>query len=338
MNAHITNPTRNEEELFYFFANSPDMLCVAGFDGFFKRLNPAWETTLGWSVEELKSRPFSEFVHPDDRALTLCELERLTGGDNTIHFENRLRCRNGSHRWLQWSATRLDARQQIGAIARDVTSRRKMEHQILEAGDREKDRLGRELHDGLCQNLAGIAALSTTLSRKMTAVSESAAAEADEISHLLTETIGHARDMARGLTPVSLERIGIVAALEGLAANAEALYPMSCRFTCRHSDLSLPAGVELHLYRIAQESLNNAITHGRGRQITINLNCRDGEGRLSIRDDGMGIPESPRTGSQRGMGIQTMDYRSRLIGGSLELRRRSLRGTKVICRFPLTKD
>lgn len=322
-----------EEELSGIFANALAMLCIAGSDGYFKRLGPAWTTTLGWSLEELESRPFLEFVHPDDHAATLAEMERLTAGGRTMRFENRYRCRDGSYKWLQWNANRLCPRALVFAIARDVTSDRGLEKEIIEAGDREKERLGRELHDGLCQNLAGIAALSTTLSRRLEADSELAAPEAREITRLLNETIGQARDMARGLNPVNLERIGVAAALEAFASSVEGLFGISCRFRVHPHFPILGSEKGLHLHRIAQEAVNNAITHGRGRRIEISLGFQGEKGLLSIRDDGSGIPEEVLAAP--GLGMHTMDYRSRLIGGVIRIQRRARGGTIVTCLFPL---
>ena len=104
-------------------------------------------------------RPFLDFVHPDDRTLTLAEVDRLGEGEVTVLFENRYRHRDGSYRWLQWNARGLRGNQHIYGTARDITRLKRLEREILDIADREKERLGRDLHDGLCQTLAGIAAL-----------------------------------------------------------------------------------------------------------------------------------------------------------------------------------
>jgi PAS domain S-box-containing protein len=319
-----------------FFANTLGMLCTAGCDGYFKRLSPAWSTTLGWSLKELKSKPFLEFVHPDDRAATLSAMAGLLAGRETILFENRYRCQDGSYKWLQWNANSMRPRELVFAIARDVTQSRGLQKESLEASDREKQRLGRELHDGLCQNLAGIAALSTTLSRSLEAGSDLAALKAREITKLLNKTIGQARDMARGLDPVNLERMGVAAALETFVSNVEGLFGVSCRFRCHPQFPDLGPEVGLHLYRIAQEAVNNAISHGRGSCIEINLGFRGEKGLLGIRDDGRGISDEGLKG--QGLGMHAMDYRSRLIGGVVKVQPRAQGGTSVTCLFPLPSD
>lgn len=104
-----------------FFDVAIDMLCLLGFDGYFRRLNPAWEKTLGYTREELMSRPFLEFVHPDDRERTLRQNAAVRGGGQALSFENRYLCKDGSFRWLRWNAAPDAARQGIYSVARDVT-------------------------------------------------------------------------------------------------------------------------------------------------------------------------------------------------------------------------
>jgi PAS domain S-box-containing protein len=112
-----------------FFDLAIDMLCVLDFNGHFKRLNPTWETTLGFTREELMSRPFIEFVHPDDRDRTLQQNRQVRGGGQARSFENRYVCKDGSYRWLVWNAAPDSSRNVIYSVARDVTERKRAEEE-----------------------------------------------------------------------------------------------------------------------------------------------------------------------------------------------------------------
>ena len=126
-----------------FFVVSIDMLCQLDFNGYFKRLNPAWERTLGFTIEELKSRPFIEFVHPDDRERTLNQNREVKSGGQALGFENRYLCKDGSYRWLHWNAAPDSTEQVIYSAARDVTTRKQAEE--------ERERLVRELQAALAE-------------------------------------------------------------------------------------------------------------------------------------------------------------------------------------------
>jgi PAS domain S-box-containing protein len=113
-----------------FFALSIDMVCIAGFDGYFKQLNPAWQTALGFTSQELRAQPYLEFVHPDDRPATIAEASKLSVGVDTVHFENRYRCKDGSYKWLAWTAAQSASEGLIYAVARDMTEQRESEDEI----------------------------------------------------------------------------------------------------------------------------------------------------------------------------------------------------------------
>lgn len=116
-----------------FFDISVDLLCVAGYDGVFKRLNPAWRQTLGFTEAELMARPYLDFIHPDDRAATVAEAVKLTQGTKVVHFRNRYQCKDGSYRWLAWSAMSTASEELIFAMARDVTPEVHLEDGLKEA-------------------------------------------------------------------------------------------------------------------------------------------------------------------------------------------------------------
>jgi PAS domain S-box-containing protein len=325
---HSGSPTISE--LVHFFNESSDLLCIADFQGGFKRLNPSWTLTLGWTCEELFAKSFLHFVHPDDRTVTLAEIAKLNAGAAIISFENRYYCKDGSLKWLQWTARPVPDQHEIYAIARDVTLRKQLQQQILETLDLERERVSRELHDGLCQDLAGIAALSASLARKLTAKAQVSAAR--EIGKLLNGSIRYARDLARGSNPVHLESVGLAATLDEFCLRTRTHFQVSCTF---HSEPHLPrlgAKRERHLHRIAQEAVNNAIVHGRAKNILIRLSYQNDGGALEIEDDGCGIGDL--SAEHPGLGLHNMAYRAVIIGGKLELKPVSPQGTLVTCAFP----
>ena len=123
---------RHQEELVKFFEMSLDMLCIADMDGYFRRLNAAWQATLGFTKEELSAVPYVEFVHPDDRASTFAEAARLRVGMDTVSFENRYRCKDGTYKRLRWCAHADFDTGLVYAVARDITERKRAEDKLRE--------------------------------------------------------------------------------------------------------------------------------------------------------------------------------------------------------------
>jgi PAS domain S-box-containing protein len=125
-----------QQERDRFFNLTRDMLCVAGFDGRFKRINPAWQTALGYTQQEMLNHPFLEFVHPEDRDKTAAETAHLAHGEEVLSFENRYRCKDGSYRWLLWSARPLPGEELIYGSARDMTDRKQIEEKLRQSEER----------------------------------------------------------------------------------------------------------------------------------------------------------------------------------------------------------
>ena len=210
----------------------------------------------------------------------------------------------------------------------------RLERQIIEISEREQRRVGRDLHDGLCQYFAAVGCASASLRSDLAAhgIAEEAALAA-EVTELIEQGVAQIRDLARGLMPVQMYEAGLAAALEQLAASVSKLQNTTCRLEDGGQVRVEAPSVAIHLYRIAQEAVHNAIRHGNARAIDISLQKNGPMAMLSIQDDGCGVSRAPARSD--GMGISIMKYRSRLIGGSLEIDESKTGGTIVRCTFPL---
>lgn len=209
--------------------------------------------------------------------------------------------------------------------------RRRVEKQLLEISSHEQERIGQDLHDGLCQHLAGVAMVSKTLEQKLRAESSPDATTAAEIATLINQGIRQTRDLARGLYPVELNESGLAPALQELARKTTSLFKVRCRFIGARFR-PLEHSTAIHVYRIAQEAVTNAIKHSGAGLISIRLGSKNGQVCLEVSDNGMGIRK--HIDSNRGMGLHTMNYRARLIGGVLRIHPANRRGTVVMCRVP----
>ncbi len=217
-------------------------------------------------------------------------------------------------------------------ILRDITQKKRLEREILEVSGREQRRIGRDLHDGLCQQLAGIGFLAQALARRIPSEQDHLTKDAAEIACLIDEAISLAKGLTRGLLPVRLESDGLESGLIELAGHAERLFGVTCRVQGCDARVAFDANVALHVYRIAQEALNNAIKHGHASEIVILLAHELGQQTLVVTDDGSGFSLGSDNGN--GMGLGIMRYRARMVGGTLSVESEPNRGTTVTCRFP----
>ncbi len=224
----------------------------------------------------------------------------------------------------------------VSSAIRDISERKRLEKIVLEISELEQRRIGQDLHDGLGQHLTGIAFLAKVQEQKLAEKQSPEAADAAKIVRLVNDAIRKTRELSRGLLPVVSEAHGLMSALRLYACEIEDLFGIACRFSCEETVLIHDAPMATHLYHIAQEAVNNAIKHGRAKNILVRLFSGERQGALIIRDDGVGI-ERPIT-PHAGVGLHIMNYRAGMISGSLEVRREQPRGTVVTCRFPLATN
>lgn len=233
----------------------------------------------------------------------------------------------------------VNGRRMFTGLIRDLTERRRLERQILDAGAEEQRRIGHDLHDGLCQQLTGLSFALEVLGQKLERRDAPETAGIRKVSELVDQAITQARTLAHGLQPVMLEAAGLGIALRELVGKAESMFHVTCLYVSEGEVLVHDNAVATHLYRIAQEAISNAVRHGKARTIVIDLSVVDRELSLTIADDGIGLvaaaASAEAAGRSKGIGLETMGYRARAIGGSLAVRPGERGGTVVTCTAPL---
>jgi PAS domain S-box-containing protein len=301
------------------------------------RFNRACERMTGYSFAEVKGKSIWDlFLVPEDVTRFKTAFDKTHAEERTQQYESRWLNRNGSLRTIAWSTAMLPAGGETASCiiisGIDITERKHLEKTILEISAREQRRIGQDLHDGLGQHLTGIAFMSKVQEQKLKEKALPEAGEAAKIVGLVNQAIHKTRELARGLLPVVSDAQGLMSALQQLAGEVEDLFRVSCRFQCFTPVLIYDDTVATHLYYIAREAVNNAIKHGHARQIVIRLAAQEYQSALTIQDDGCGI-DDPAPGN-KGMGLHLMNYRARMIGGSLDVQRTAVGGTVVSCLFP----
>ena len=233
---------------------------------------------------------------------------------------------------LSVSEFQVAGRRMFTGVVRDITDRRRLEREILEAAAQEQQRIGRDLHDGLCQELTGISFAMEVLGQKLAGRSAPETASIRKVAELVDQSISHARSLAHGLQPVTLEASGLALALQELAAKTENLFHLPCLFMSDGTVLVHDNVIATHVFRIAQEAISNAVKHGKAQTILLDLSAQGNDLRLSVTDDGVGLGN--RSADGKGIGLQTMVYRARVVGGTLDVRAGERGGTVVICTIP----
>ena len=316
------------------FENANDMVFTHDLAGRITAINKTGERLLQRSRESLCSSKIIELMAEDQRVSARQWLDQVVRGVDVPTAEWDFLNSAGQRVKLEISPRLIeqDGRiVEVESIARDITERRRLEREILETSTREQRRIGHDLHDGICQQLAAIGYLADILADRLQEKKAPEAAEAERIGNLINEANAQARSVARGLFPVRLEEHGLVLALEDLAASSSARYRITCRFVCQATPANVDSEVELHLYYIVQEALLNAVNHGKAATVIVTLAADEDRFKLTVQDDGTGFQTAGQ--SRSGMGIRIMRYRAKVIGATLDLQSEANHGTQITCVF-----
>jgi PAS domain S-box-containing protein len=335
----ITERKEAEKVLLHYEALvefSDDAIIGKTLDGHITSWNPGAEAVFGYSREEMVGKPVSILIPEDRQDEEPGILAKIKRGESVDHYETIRRRKDG--KLIDISVTVSPIRDGDGKIigaskvARDITERKRLEKEIIEISNREQQRIGQDLHDGLCQELAGIELMCQVLEQKLAAKSKTESKQVGEIAQHIRRAITHTRKLARGLSPVELETNGFISALHELAEHAQNLFRVECRLECSEPILIRNNVFATHLYRIAQEAINNAVKHGKAKYVVISVKPFGDKVILKISNDGVGF--SNETKKSGGMGLHIMKYRAGVVSAALDLRPgRDGVGTAVTCIF-----
>ncbi len=368
----ITERKRAEEaraRLAAIVESSDDAIISKDLNGIITTWNEGAERLFGYTAQEVVGKPVTILMPPERFNEELGILERIRHGESIEHYETIRRRKDGTLLDISLTISPvIDGSQKIiGAskIARDITQRKRMEEELAKwritlesrvaeqtrqlqtegverrrleaevagAAEAEQERLGQELHDGLGQELTGIAMMLDVLKMNLTKAAPKQASEAQRLGMMLRGSADKARQLAKGFYPVEIEKYGLLVALQELARRNQERFGMSCTVQAgEDAPAGLQDGRAIQLYRIAQEALHNAAKHAKAKNIFVSLTTQNGAWTLTVKDDGIGLPSDAQAAN--GMGLRIMRYRAHMIGGTLSVRNDKGGGVIVSCSTP----
>jgi PAS domain S-box-containing protein len=308
--------------------------------GIIETMNRAAEKIFGYRASEVIGRNVSILMPEPYRSQHDAYIERYrqTGERRIIGIgrEVRGRRKDGTEFPLDLAVSENDlgSRRIFTGLLRDITSRKRLEEEIIEISEHEQRRIGSDLHDDLCQQLAGIRFGCDALKKRLSdAEDPDLLARVNKLATELTRAIDHTRILARGMAPVALEKNGLASALHELTQSLQKLFGVECTFEARVNVAIDDVIAATQLYRIVQEAMTNALKHGQATRIKVTLDRNGEEAILRIKDNGCGFSRATAHKAQ-GMGLRTIHYRAGMIPAYLQIESRLNRGTTISCTFP----
>ena len=305
--------------------------------GRFVHANTAFNETMGYTKKQVIGKTPWE-IGLMDAAETVRSKERfarLLRGEKNPPADSRLRTKDGEWRSVELRSTVTlkpdGSMDRIVVTGTDMTERNRLQQEVLRVVEQEQARVGHDLHDGVGQTMTGIVSLLEALEADLSGENRQ---QAQRIHELLRQSVSEVRRMSHGLSPTSVKYRGLVGALQLLAETVRTNFRTPCLCEVDASIVIQNNDIEAHLFRVAQEAVNNALRHGKPSQVKLSLqHVSQRECELRIEDDGAGLKKS-KNGQQNGIGVRVMDYRANLIGARLTIKAKPRRGVIVSCRFP----
>ena len=339
----VTTPGNYEFEMLDLFELTPDLVCIAGKDGYFKKVNPAVLQKLGYTEEELFSRPIAFNIHEEDREQTLSTRSEMLEGKALVNFQNRYICKDGSIVWLQWTSIFLPGKDIVFAIAKDITESKRKENEIEEKynayrvmathfknrAEENRKYLAHELYEEIAQLSAVVKMNLGWLSQHLDNLGEPAREKMQEALQVSDMLIKSVRRVSFAMSPKMLEDLGFNATLEWECNEFSILNGIPCTFESRCSENSIPAAVRIDLFRITQEAFHNIMEHAEATAVNLLLKDEGDFISLSITDNGSGFEVEKHIQSA---GLQHIKQLAASIHAEVTIASKPGQGTLVVVR------
>ncbi|MFO1484137.1 MAG: PAS domain S-box protein [Verrucomicrobiaceae bacterium] len=317
--------------------NAPIAIGLLSATGNILRMNAPAEKLFGYKLSEVKGRELwtLPIMGKEAAKASRQRFQALREGAGRVSATIPMRTRNGETRYVETSTTTVN--KPDGNIdffvttGTDITERRKLETEVIRVAEQEHIRIGHDLHDGVGQTLTGIASLMEALENSLGGTAKQ---DAHRIRELIDAAVSETRRLSHGLSPAGVKNRGLAGGLMLIAETVRGNFRRECICKIEEPPPSADQESEIHLFRIAQEAVNNAIRHGGARRIRIVLRRQStNRGILEISDNGRGFQASKSEAD--GIGLRVMEHRAHLIGGELHIHGQKGKGVRVSCQFPL---
>lgn len=330
---------RELERQALILANVHDAVFVVDLDGVVQSWNQGAELVFGFAERDIVGTSVSQLLPPDDGGRFQKQTLPRVVSERRSNFVVWCHRQDGARIAVSIRASVLengggDAEGLI-ICANDITHQRELEQKLLEVSESEQRRIGADIHDDLCQQLASIGCLTKVLEQKLATIYQEGASHLAQIGDMVSQANVRAREIVKGLVPAVLESEGLKGALAELAESTARAYSLDCRFQCPDPVFLDDKHIAVQLFRIAQEAVGNAARHSGATRIDIWLGLREGKLILRISDNGAGIAESS---DSTGLGLLTMAHRAQILGGEFDIHSGSKKGTRIECAIPHQND